>query len=111
MQRMWDVLRLIQPDASLESNVQRDMQRDVTCCTVTSASLLAILCLASGRSEDTRFPGKRMEQHRLLIQWNEGRFTALALAAATRVSGTAETHEGRLTDTAFRCVLYKEGTP
>jgi len=52
--------------------MQRNMKCDVTCCTVTSASLLAILCLASGRSEDTRFTGKRMEQHRLLIQWNEG---------------------------------------
>src|SRR5207245_9979155 len=62
--------------------MQRNMQCVVTCCTVTSTSLLAILCLASGRSEDTRFTGKRMEQHRLLIQWNEGRFTALALAAA-----------------------------
>src|SRR5689334_20027767 len=77
----------------MESNVQRDRQWDVTCCTVTSASLLGILCLASGRSEDTRFPDTSMEQHRLLIQWNEDRFTALALAAATRVSGTAETHE------------------
>jgi hypothetical protein len=66
----------------MESNVQRDRQCDVTCCTVTSAPLVGILCLASGRSEDTRFTGKRMEQHRLLIQWNEGRFTALALAAA-----------------------------
>jgi hypothetical protein len=39
-QRMWDVLRLIQPGAPLESNVQRDMQWEVTCCTVTAASLL-----------------------------------------------------------------------
>jgi hypothetical protein len=37
---MWDVLRLIQPGAPLESNVQRDMQWEVTCCTVTAASLL-----------------------------------------------------------------------
>ena len=39
-QRMWDVLRLIQPVTLLESNVQRDMQCDVTCCTVTCASFL-----------------------------------------------------------------------
>jgi hypothetical protein len=37
---MWDVLRLIQPGAPLESNVQRDMQWEVTCCMVTAASLL-----------------------------------------------------------------------
>ena len=72
--------------------MQRDMKWDVTCCTVTSASLLAILCLASGRSEDTRFTDTSMEQHRLLIQWSEGRFTPLSLSAATRVSGKAETH-------------------
>src|SRR6266496_4527395 len=82
-QRMWDVLRLIQPGAPLESNMQRDMKWDVTCCTVTSASLLGILCLASGRSEDTRFTDKSMEQHQLLVQPSEGRFTALSLAAAT----------------------------
>ena len=39
-QRMGDVLLLIQPDAPLESTMQRDMKCDVTCCTVTSASLL-----------------------------------------------------------------------
>ena len=66
-----DVLRLIQPGALQGSTMQRDMQWDVHCCPVTRASLLAILCLASERSEDTRFTGKRMEQHRLLIQWNE----------------------------------------
>jgi hypothetical protein len=81
-QRIGDVLRLIHQGAPLESNMQRDMKCDVTCCTVTSASHLGILCLASGRSEDTRFTGKSMQQHQLLIQWNEGRFTALALAAA-----------------------------
>src|SRR5258708_18429415 len=62
--------------------MQRDMKCDVTCCTVTSASHLGILCLASGRSEDTRFTGKSMEQHQLLVQRSEGRFTPLALAAA-----------------------------
>src|SRR5258708_33637024 len=72
--------------------MQRDMKCDVTCCTVTSASHLGILCLASGRSEDTRFTGKSMEQHQLLVQPSEGRFTALSLAAATRVSGKAERH-------------------
>src|SRR2546422_8874546 len=66
----------------MESNMQRDMQCDVTCCTVTSASLLGILCLASGRSEGTRFTDKSMEQHQLLVQPSEGRFTALSLAAA-----------------------------
>jgi len=81
-QRIWDILRLIQPGAPLESNMQRDMQCDVTCCTVTSASLRGILCLASGRSEDTRFTDKSMEQHQLLIQRSEGRFTPLALSAA-----------------------------
>src|SRR2546429_9970887 len=79
---MGDVLLLTQPDAPLESNMQRDMQWNVTCCTVTSASLLGILCVASGRSEDTRFTGKRMEQHQLLIQRSEGRFTPLALSPA-----------------------------
>jgi hypothetical protein len=34
-QRIWDVLRLIQPGTPLESNVQRDMKWDVTYCTVT----------------------------------------------------------------------------
>ena len=62
--------------------MQRDMQWDVTCCTVTSASLMGILCLASGRSEDTRFTDKSMEQHQLLQQLSEGRFTPLALSAA-----------------------------
>src|SRR5207247_9594626 len=57
-------------------------QCDVTCCTVTSASLLGILCLASGRSEDTRFTDKSIEQHQLLIQRSEGRVTPLALSAA-----------------------------
>ena len=76
--------------------MQRNMQWDVTCCPVTSASLLAILCLASGRSENTRFTGMSMEQHQLLIQRSEGRFTPLALSAATRVSGTAENHQGFL---------------
>src|SRR6266567_1103320 len=95
-QRIGDVLRLIQPSAPLESNMQRDMQWDVTCCTVTSASLLAILCLASGRSEDTRFTDKSMEQHQLLTQRRESRFTPLALSAATRVSEKAETHWGFL---------------
>ena len=51
--------------------MQRDMKCDVTCCTVTSASLLAILCLASGRSENTRFTDTSMEQHQLLIQRSE----------------------------------------
>src|SRR5216684_2170167 len=82
-QRMWDVLRLIQPGVPLESNVQRDMQCDVTCCTVTSASPLSILCLASGRSEDTRFTDTSMEQHQLVIQRRESWFTPLALSAAT----------------------------
>src|SRR5436309_5564185 len=79
---MGDILRLIQPGPPLESHMQRDMKCDVTCCTVTSASHLGILCLASGRSEDTRFTDKSMEQHQLLVQPSEGRFTALALAAA-----------------------------
>jgi hypothetical protein len=65
------------------------VQWDVTCCTVTSASLLAILCSASGRSENTRFTDKRIDQ--LLIQRSESRFTPLSPSAATRVSGTAET--------------------
>jgi len=34
-QRIGDVLRLIQPSAPLESNMQRDMKWDVTRCTVT----------------------------------------------------------------------------
>ncbi len=34
-----DVLRLIQPGAPQGSDMQRDMKCDVTCCTVTSASL------------------------------------------------------------------------
>src|SRR5207244_11646316 len=76
------------------STMQRDMQCDVTCCTVTSASLLAILSLASERSENTRFTDKRIEQHQLVIQRSEGRFTPLSLSAATRVSGKAETHWG-----------------
>jgi len=38
-----DVLRLIQPDASLESTMQRDMQCDVTCCTVTFSEQFSIL--------------------------------------------------------------------
>ena len=41
-----DVLRLIQPGAPLESNMQRDMQCDVTCCTVTSASLFRYTLLS-----------------------------------------------------------------
>ncbi len=73
--------------------MQRDMKCDVTCCTVTSASLLAILYLASERSENTRFTDKRIEQHQLVIQRREGRFTPLALSAATRVSEKAETHQ------------------
>ena len=80
--------------------MQQDMKCDVTCCTVTSASLPAILCLASGRSEDTRFTDKRMEQHPLLIQWSEGRFTPLALLAVaiptlvTITSTMEQTHRG-----------------
>ena len=95
-QRIGDVLRLIQPGPPLESNMQRDMKCDVTCCTVTCASLLAILCLASERSENTRFTDKRIEQHQLVIQRSEGRFTPLSLSAATRVSEKAETHWGFL---------------
>jgi hypothetical protein len=72
------------------------MQWDVTCCTVTSVSLLAILCIASGRSENTRFTGMSMEQHQLLIPRSEGGFTPLSLSAATRVSGKAENHQGFL---------------
>src|SRR5437763_15500427 len=34
--------------------MQRDMQWDVTCCTVTSASLLAILCLQHCDAFSTR---------------------------------------------------------
>jgi hypothetical protein len=68
VQRMWEVLRLIQPGAPLESHMQRDMKCDVTCCTVTSASYLGILCLAPGRSEDTRFPDTSMQEHQLLMQ-------------------------------------------
>src|SRR6266699_395469 len=113
-QRIGDVLRLIQPSAPLESNMQRDMQWDVTCCTVTSASLLAILCLASGRSEDTRFTDMSMEQHQLLIQRNEGRFTLFLFQQHQRLGNSrapCDDPHGRLTDTALRCVLYKEGTP
>ena len=94
--------------------MQPDMQWDVTCCTVTSASLLAILCLASGRSEDTRFTGTSMEQHQFLIQRNEGRFTLLLLQQHQRLWKSrvpCDDPHGRLTDTALRCVLYKEGTP
>jgi hypothetical protein len=76
--------------------MQPDMQWDVTCCPVTYASLLAILCIASGRSENTRFTGMSMEQHQLVIQRSEGRFTPLSLSAATRVSGKAENHQGFL---------------
>ena len=79
-------------------NMQQDMQCDVTCCTVTSASLLAILCLASGRSENTRFTDKRIEQHQHVIQWSEGRFTPISLSAATRVSEKAETHQEFLSE-------------
>src|ERR1700724_844378 len=43
---MWDALRLIRPGPPQGSTMQRDMQCDVPCCTVTSASHLAILCLA-----------------------------------------------------------------
>jgi hypothetical protein len=99
---MWDVLRLIQPGAPLESNMQRDMQCDVTCCTVTSASILAILCLASGRSEDSRFTGKSMELHQLLRQRSKGRFTPLSLSAATRVSGKAGTHQEVLSEMYYQ---------
>src|SRR5947209_20388739 len=53
-QRIGDVLRLIQPGAPQGSNMQRDMQWDVTCCTVTSASLLAILCLQHCDAFSTR---------------------------------------------------------
>ena len=87
---------LMQPSAPQGSTMQRDMQWDVTRCTVTSASLLAILCLASGRSENTRFTGMGMEQHQLLIQQSVGRFTPLSLSAAIRVSGKAENHQGIL---------------
>src|SRR5437899_938318 len=109
-----DVLRLIQPGAPLRSNMQRDMKCDVTCCTVTSASHLGILCLASGRSEDTLFTGKSMEQHRLLIQRNEGRFTLFLFLQHQRLGNSrapCDDPHGRLTDTALRCVLYKGGTP
>src|SRR5258707_2953550 len=77
-----DFLRLIQPGAPQGSDMQRDMKCDVTCCTVTSASHLGILCLASGRSEGTRFTDTSMQQHQLLMQRNEGRFTPLSLSAA-----------------------------
>src|SRR5258708_31907775 len=56
------------------STMQRDMKCDVTCCTVTSASLLAILCLASGRSENTRFTDTSMEHHQLLTQRRARRY-------------------------------------
>jgi hypothetical protein len=39
-----------------------------------------------------------MEQHQLLIQRSEGRFTPLALAAAPNVSGKAETHQEFLSE-------------
>jgi hypothetical protein len=92
--------------------MQRDMQWDVTCCTVTSASFIAILCLASGRSEDTRFTDTSMEQHPLLIQWSEGRFTLFQQHQRLGNSrAPCDDPHGRLTDTALRCVLYKEGTP
>jgi len=42
--------------------MQRNMQCDVTWCTVTSTPHLGILCLASGRCEDTFFTGKSIEQ-------------------------------------------------
>jgi hypothetical protein len=79
--------------------MQRDMKCDVTCCTVTSASLLAILRLASERSENTRFTDKCIEQHQLVIQRSE---TPLALSAATRVSGKAETHQGFLSEMYYQ---------
>src|SRR5436853_7900316 len=69
-------------EVSWKSNMQQDMKCDVTCCTVTSASHLGIVCLASGRSEDTRFTDKSMEQHQLLTQRRESRFTRLSLSAA-----------------------------
>ena len=76
--------------------MQPNMQCDVTCYTVTYASLLAILYLASERSENTRFTDKSMQQHQLVIQRSEGRLTPLSLSAATRVSEKAETHWGFL---------------
>jgi hypothetical protein len=39
-----------------------------------------------------------MEQHQLVIQRSEGRFTPLSPSAATRVSGKAETHQGFLSE-------------
>ena len=84
--------------------MQRDMQWDVTCCTVTSASLLAILCLASGRSEDTRFTDTSMEQHQFLIQRNEGRFTLFLFQQHQRLGNSrapCDDPQGRFTDTAL----------
>jgi hypothetical protein len=60
--------------------MQQDMQCDVTCCTVTSASHLGILFSASGKSEHTLFTGKSMEEHQFLIQRSEGRLTPLSSA-------------------------------
>src|SRR5260370_3269387 len=55
------------------------MSNVVQCLPLPSSG---IVCLASGSSEDTRFTEKRM-RHPLQIQRSEGRFTPLALSAAT----------------------------
>src|SRR5437868_3535300 len=73
-----DVLRLIQPGAPQGSTMQRDMQWDVTCCPVTSASLLAILCLAysiamhslQGRNTMTSQPIRDQVEDHLLTPKN-----------------------------------------
>ena len=51
--------RLIQPDAALESTMQRDMQWDVTCCTVTSPSLLRYSLLKAYSETCDRMKEKR----------------------------------------------------
>jgi hypothetical protein len=93
--------------------MQQDVQCDVTRCTVTSAPLLAILCLASGKSEDTRFTDKSMEQPPLLIQWS-GAVPCSFSFSSYNVPGKAWCHAttlmvGSLTQHCD-AVLYKEGT-
>src|SRR5260370_29315875 len=71
-----------------------------------SPSHLGILCLASGRSEDTLFTDKSMEQHQLLIQRSEGRFTPLSPSAAT----TSREKPGPIRSSYHRCTTRREST-
>src|SRR5260370_41610090 len=84
--------------APLASNMQRDMQCDVTCCTVTFTFPHRYTLLSIWKKGGHALHRQKHGKAPAPDPAERGRFTPLSLSAATRVSGKAGTHEEFLSE-------------